>query len=334
MTNEAGKSMRRSIVFATDVLEPLISLSRVAEQAGFDRVWTTEYPGRDAIARALAIALSTDRIGVGTGVAYAFSRPPLAMAALASDVHRLSHERFALGISAGTRGVRRWYGAEFDPPAPRMREYVAALHSLWEQRSVYPVRPRVYLPAFQSVMTRHASAVSDGLLLHPLAALEAHLHARVLPAVAKGSVERTAPLDLVAWQITSIDPDEEAARRRAAAQIAFYFSTPSYAVAVQDTEWASIPARVRDSMAAAGGRPDWDVLGRGIPDSLIDELVLVGRPDDVARRLAAVEDRLGRLGVSELVLQTVGAGLSEDEVVDNCSRIIRAAARGSEGSME
>ncbi|MGH9000604.1 MAG: LLM class flavin-dependent oxidoreductase, partial [Acidimicrobiia bacterium] len=89
--------LRRSLVFATDALEPLSELGRAAEQAGFDRVWTTEYPGRDAVARALAIGLATGRIGIGTGITYAFTRPPLAMAALAADVQRLCGGRFALG---------------------------------------------------------------------------------------------------------------------------------------------------------------------------------------------------------------------------------------------
>ncbi|MGH9281602.1 MAG: LLM class flavin-dependent oxidoreductase, partial [Acidimicrobiales bacterium] len=131
--NDPSTGLRRSLVFATDALEPLVELARAAEEAGFARVWTTEYPGRDAVARALAIALGTQRIGVGTGIAYAFTRAPLAMAGLAADVQRLAGGRFALGLGAGTRGVRRWYGAGFDPPAPRLAAYVEQLEAAWSR---------------------------------------------------------------------------------------------------------------------------------------------------------------------------------------------------------
>jgi len=322
--------MRRGIVFATSLLEPLVELARDAEAAGVDRVWTTEYPGRDAVARALALALTTERLEIGTGVAYAFTRPPLAMAALASDVHRLSGERFSLGISAGTRGVRRWYGAEFDPPAPKMAEYVTAVRERWRDTDTYPAHPPVYLPAFHPVMTRYASTVSDGLLLHPLAAIRTHLRDRVLPAIARGSQDREKPLDIAAWQMTAIDDDEDRARRRAAAQIAFYLSTPSYAVAVEGTPWNDVPERVRTA-AAESGEYDWMMLGALIPEDLVDELAVAGRPADVSRRLDEVADRLGPLGVTELVVQTVGAGQDDQTVAEDCRQIVRSLRATAEG---
>jgi len=106
----------RSVVFATDALEPLVGLAKMAEDAGFDRVWTTEYPGRDAVARALAIALGTGRIGVGTGIAYAFTRAPLAMAGLAGDVQRLAGGRFALGLGAAQHHVLGHAAGQFGAP--------------------------------------------------------------------------------------------------------------------------------------------------------------------------------------------------------------------------
>src|SRR5262249_32706857 len=100
-SNADRAPLRRSIVFATDALDPVIELAQNAEKAGFQRVWTTEYPHRDAVLRALAIALRTKSIGVGTGIAYAFTRLPLAMAAMSADVQRLSGGRFTLGVGAG-----------------------------------------------------------------------------------------------------------------------------------------------------------------------------------------------------------------------------------------
>ncbi|MCW2795695.1 LLM class flavin-dependent oxidoreductase [Nocardioides sp.] len=316
-------SLRRSVVFATEALEPVLELAYQAEVSGFDRVWTTEYVGRDAIARALAIAMRTSTIEVGTGVAYAFTRLPLAMAALASDVQRLSRGRFGLGITPGTKGVRRWFGAEFDPPAPKLVEYIAELRRIWATDPSYGVAPpQVYAPAFNPIMTRHAATVCDGLLLHPLAAGQTHLTERVLPAVARGSVDRTDPATLVAWQVTSIHDDEDVARERARAQLAFYFSTPSYSPVVEGTPWEAEPARIQEAFRASDGDVSWRRIGALLPDDMVDEFALAGTPSSVRERLELLEKRLLSQGVSEIGFQTVGADLSDDEAAENCGLII------------
>jgi alkanesulfonate monooxygenase SsuD/methylene tetrahydromethanopterin reductase-like flavin-dependent oxidoreductase (luciferase family) len=315
---------RRGIVFATAALDPILDLAAHAERAGFDRVWTTEYLHRDAIARALAIAMRTRRIGVGTGVAYAFTRLPLAMAALAADVQRLSSGRFALGLSSGTRGVRRWYGGQFEPPATAIAEYVAAVRTALGDDPDLPKPPRIHAAALNPAMTRTVAATCDGLLLHPLAVGTVHLHERVLPALARGARDRTTPLEVVAWCITSIDPDEDLARQRARAQLAFYLSTPSYRTVAEGTAWEDVPARVREAFDAGGRRPDWSRLAHLVPEELVDELAIVGTPSNVGERAAAMVGRLSPAGVTELVHQTVGVDLDAYALSSNCIQIIEA----------
>lgn len=321
-------TMRRGIVFATEALEPLAGLAQRAEQAGFARVWTTEYLGRDAIARALAIALATERVEVGTGIAYAFTRVPRAMAALASDVQQLSHGRFALGISSGTRGVRRWYGAEFDPPGPRLVAYADAVREAWRTDTELASPPPIFGAALNPVMTRLTARSCDGIVLHPLGRARTHLHERLLPALRRGESEseRGVALELAAWCVTSIDEDPERALERARAQLAFYFSTPSYRTVVEGTEWEDVPARVRAAFDDSGRSAAWRELAPLIPDSLVDELAVWGSPSAVVERVAALERELAEVGVTELVLQTVGSDLTEAEVVDNCDQIIDALA--------
>jgi alkanesulfonate monooxygenase SsuD/methylene tetrahydromethanopterin reductase-like flavin-dependent oxidoreductase (luciferase family) len=315
-----GTAPRRSLVFANDLLEPLPALARAAEQAGFHRVWTTEYVGRDAIARALAIGLATERIEIGTGIAYAFTRPSLAMAALAGDVQRLLGGRFALGLGTGTRGVRRWYGAEFDPPATRFAQYVGELR---EHRTADLA---VYGAGLNPAMIRAVARSSDGLVLHPVAIGRTHLRERVLPAVAAGSAQRAVAgeeLRVATWCVTSIDADEETARSNARRQLAFYFSTPSYKPVLEGTPWAHVADAVQAAFAAARPDVDWRALEHLIPDALVDELTLAGTPDGVAARAAHLQRELAEVGVDELVFQTVGIDLDEDESIDHCQAIIR-----------
>jgi len=321
---DPGRRMRRGIVFATDALEPILDLAAQADRAGFDRVWTTEYLHRDAVARALAIAMRTERIGVGTGIAYAFSRLPLAMAALAADVQRLSGGRFTLGVSSGTRGVRRWYGAEFDPPAPAMAQYVTALREAFARDPALATPPPIHAAVLNPIMTRTVAATCDGALLHPLAVGRVHLERRVMPALRRGAQDRAIPLEVVAWCITSIDPDEELARRRARAQLAFYLSTPSYRTVAEGTAWEEVPALVREAFEGSDRRPEWSRLGEIVPDALVDELTLTGTPESVRDRAAELSARLAAAGVTELVFQTVGVDLGADELTANCTQIIDA----------
>jgi alkanesulfonate monooxygenase SsuD/methylene tetrahydromethanopterin reductase-like flavin-dependent oxidoreductase (luciferase family) len=319
------------LVFATDLLEPLVPLARAAEAAGFARVWTTEYSGRDAVARALAIGLATQTIGVGTGIAYAFARPSLAMAAQAMDVHRLIGARFTLGLGTGTRGVRRWYDAEFDPPATRFAAYVGELRSAWARMSEedWPTPPAVYGAGLNPAMLRAVGRSSDGVVLHPLAIARLHLYERVLPSLEQGRATSSeigpeSPCRVAAWCIASIDEDEEVARSNARRQLAFYLSTPSYKPVLEGGPWLGVADDVRAAFDAAKPDVDWHDLESLIPDDLVDELALTGTGGTVTDKAVMLEAELASAGVDEMVFQTVGVGMGPEATVRNCEAIIRS----------
>ena len=264
--------MRRSIVFSTPAFGPLLDVARAAESAGFHRVWTTETSTRDAIVRAVAIAAATTKIQVGTGIAYAFTRAPLATATMAADAHAASGGQLALGLGTGTRGMRtRRYGIDFDPPGPRFGEYVELVRAAWAARGELAFEGRYYraaVPGFElerdSVeglklygaavnrrMLSEALDACDGVLLHAVTAVPRYLDGTVVPLLRRAA-ERGTAASVALWCITSIDDDAEAARMRAKATLAFYFTTPSYAGVVEGTTWEA-PVRA-DPRRLPGGR--------------------------------------------------------------------------------
>jgi alkanesulfonate monooxygenase SsuD/methylene tetrahydromethanopterin reductase-like flavin-dependent oxidoreductase (luciferase family) len=348
--------MRRALVFATDQLEPLPELARRAEAAGFDRLWTTEYRGRDAVARAIAVALATERIEVGTGIAYAFTRPPLAMAALAGDAQRLARGRFGLGLSAGTKGIRRQYGvADWDRPAPALAEYVAGLRAAFAEDPMLGAPPPIYGAAMNAAMARSVAATCDGALLHAIALTRVHLHERLVPALREGAARRAdieprdvadlrgaanpfraatadadpappcdpaRPLELAAWCVTAVDKDADAARERARVQLAFYLATPSFAPVTAGAAWEDAAAAVRAAFAASGRRAPWRDLAHHVPDAAVDELAIWGTPAEAGRKAAALEAELAPLGVGELVFQPCGAEADAAALVAECEKIL------------
>ncbi len=73
-------------------LRDVPQVARAAEEAGFDAVWTAEAGGDPFLPAALA-AEHTSRMKIGTAVAIAFPRSPMATAYVAWDLAGLSGGR-------------------------------------------------------------------------------------------------------------------------------------------------------------------------------------------------------------------------------------------------
>lgn len=85
--------------------------------------------------------------------------------------------------------------------------------------------------------------------------------------------------------------------------------------------WADAVDAVQAEFRRVGAR--WDDLAALVPDDMVDDLVAAGTPDVVNERLAAMEKRFAAHGATELVLQTVGVGLTDAEVVEHLHRMVR-----------
>jgi alkanesulfonate monooxygenase SsuD/methylene tetrahydromethanopterin reductase-like flavin-dependent oxidoreductase (luciferase family) len=227
--------------------------------------------------------------------------------------------RFALGLGSGTRGVRRWYGAELDPAGPRMADYAERLRDAWEGLDD---PPPIFGAALNPIMARWIRRSCDGVVLHPVAIARHHLDTRLRP-----ELDGDGDFHVAAWCVTSIDADEALARERARRQLAFYFSTPSYRTVAVGTDWEGVPIAVRESFDASERRASWTELAPLVPDAVVDELCLAGTPDGVRARLPELEADLAARGIGELVLQTVGADGTEEEIVANCELIAEELGR-------
>lgn len=334
--------MKRSLVFSTDAFHPLIDVAQRAEAAGFHRLWTTESTYRDALVRAVTLGLHTRRIKVATGIAYAFTRAPLAMAAAVADAHIATGGRFAVGLGAGTRGMRtRRYGIQdFDHPGPRLADYVDLMRATWAapRRLAYDgrfYRADVSLPyggteladlppieVFGSGVNRRMLADSaarcDGVALHPLVSYLPYLDDVAVPALAR--TDGSSPW-LAAWRITAVDRDEERARLRARGNLAFYFTTPSYAPVVAGSRWETAVTEIREAFRAAPGTGMEELAAR-VPDGMVDDFCIAATPDGLEGRVRAVEKELSARGVDELVFQISGTGLSGPEYAAACGALI------------
>ena len=261
---------------------PLASMgaaARSAQQAGFDGMLLTE-GGRTAFTAATAAALAAPELDLSTGVAVAFPRSPMLTAQTAWELQELTGGRFRLGLGTQVRThVVRRYGAEFERPGPRMRDYVGAVKACfaafrgapldhrgefyeltfmtpqWSPGPIDPPDPPVDVAAVNPWMLKMASEVADGIHLHPIAE-PGYIERHVLPQRARGAAAAGRDVGDVALivPVTTIvgDTDEEIARGREAARasLSFYGSTPNYAFVWDEAGFEGTTARIRERQKA------------------------------------------------------------------------------------
>jgi probable F420-dependent oxidoreductase len=143
-------------MFVTDETIAPIELGRAAEEAGFDALFIpehthipasreTERPGGGELPREYwhtfdpfvalsAIAATTSRLRLGTGIALIVERDPIVLAKEAASLDVVSGGRFELGIGAGWNFEEmRNHGTD---PASRfavMRERALAVRTIWTE---------------------------------------------------------------------------------------------------------------------------------------------------------------------------------------------------------
>ena len=295
-----------SLVTSAGGPQELAEAARLAEQAGFASVWATEFYDRSATIALAAMAQATSTIELGSAIAYAFGRTPLVLAAEARDLDELSGGRITIGLGTGTRRMQQdWHGLDGEHPASRMEELVPLLRRLWRLHEgpiehdgrfyhlhVQPTAPPreplrmdtpIYMAGVNARMIEGAGAVADGLVGHPLFTPD-YVRDVARPALARGAKRagRDAPPPIAGYLTTSVGSDREAARRDAAAIIAFNSTVKTY----RATHHSSGFEREAEAIRTAWSEGDFEGMANVVTDAMIDTIALAGTAEEVRERYA------------------------------------------------
>src|SRR5690242_11617981 len=102
-------------------------LARRVERAGFSGMVFTE-TGQTPWMSIAAAATAAPSLTYSTGIAVAFPMSPMIAASLAWELAGNTGGRFRLGLGSQVKAhIERRYGMAFDPPGPRLRDYVLAV---------------------------------------------------------------------------------------------------------------------------------------------------------------------------------------------------------------
>lgn len=303
-------------------LRKVQALASAADAQGFAGLVLTE-AGRTAYLSTAAAALAAPGLSLATGVAVAFPRSPMITAANAWELAEVTDGRFRLGLGTQVRAhVERRYGAAFDPPGPRLREYVLALRAIfrafrgeeklafdgefwqlsllpreWSPGPIEAADPPIDIAAVNPWMLRMAGEVADGVHVHPLNT-PTYLRQTVRPSLAEGAAKAGRDPGELATIVPCFtvagDTDEERSpwREWARMQVAFYGSTPNYAFIFDQVGAEGTTARLREKqkagdLAGMAAVIDDDLLAHFVVEGTWDELgdVIVDRYQGLADRV-------------------------------------------------
>ncbi|MFN8473050.1 MAG: TIGR03617 family F420-dependent LLM class oxidoreductase [Anaerolineae bacterium] len=314
--------MKFDALILMDKLSDVPSHSRLAEELGFDGLWTHETAHNPYFPLVLA-AEHTQRVDLGTAIAVAFPRSPTITAQIAWDLAAQSDGRFILGLGTQVRAhIERRFGVDFEHPVDRLRDYILAMRALWtawqtggrlNYRGKFyrltlmtpffapapienPDIP-VYIAGVNRGLCHLAGELCQGFHVHPFHSPK-YLAEAILPWIEEGAAaagRRAQDVALVApvFVIPEDNPQEiEATREAVRRQIAFYASTPTYKSVLDIHGWGWVSAELGELAI----RQKWDEMSSLISDDMLEVYAVQGRwadlPGMIKRRYGGLVSRV------------------------------------------
>jgi alkanesulfonate monooxygenase SsuD/methylene tetrahydromethanopterin reductase-like flavin-dependent oxidoreductase (luciferase family) len=168
---------------------------------------------------------------------------------------------------------------------------------------------------------RIAAAHADGILGHPFTS-DRYLAGDVLPRVESALADAGRARDgFTVWSgvILCIAEDREVAVREAKQQIAFYGTTPNYRGVFDSYGDGALTDQLRTVFKR--DPKDLDALVAAVPDEAVERYAVAGTADEVADRLAVIEDQ-----VDHVILGGAWYGVRPERLAENLWRSSRHSA--------
>jgi probable F420-dependent oxidoreductase len=269
---------------------------KLAELAdlGYTDIWSAESDGADGFTPLALAAAWEPRLRLGTAIIPAYTRAPACFAQSVASLADAAPGRFAIGIGSSSNViVERWNGVPFVEPYKKVRDVVRFLKDALSGEKVSKaydtfevngfrlgVRPEqtppILVAALREGMLRLAAREADGTIINWLSAEDVTKVAGVVRDAAGGDDK-----EIVARIFVCPSENADAVRAAGKFAIAAYLNVPVYAAF---HEWLGRG----DELA-----PMWDAWKGGdrkaalaaIPDSLVDELIVHGSPEQCRARI-------------------------------------------------
>lgn len=263
------------------------------EDLGYTDVWSSEANGADGFTPLALASVWAPSLRLGSAIVPAFTRGPASLAQCVASLADAAPGRVAFGIGTSSNViVERWNGIAFEEPYKKVRDTVRFLRvaltgeKVSEEYDTFTVKgfklgivperqPRILIAALREGMLRLAGREGDGAIINWLSADDVR---QVVPHVHAGGEDK----EVVARIFVAPTTDTETVRAMGRYAIAAYLTVPVYA---EFHRWLG-----RGELL----QPMWDAWAAGdrkaaleaIPDSLVDELIVHGSPEECREHVA------------------------------------------------
>jgi probable F420-dependent oxidoreductase len=256
---------------------------------GYTDIWSAEAGGHEGLVPLALAAAWTPTLRLGTAILPVYTRGAATLAEATASMCQAAPGRFALGIGCSSPViVENWNAVPFDKPYQRVRDTIRFLRAAlsgekvtaeYETFSVsgfrldiaVPEMPPILVAGLRGGMLRLGGREGDGAITNWLSPADV---AKVAEQVGP---EKELVARIIVLPTTDFDAVRTAGRRMAAA----YLTVPTYA-AFQ--EWLGRGDAIRE-MNERWAKGDRAGALEVVPDTLIDELVVHGSPEECRRRV-------------------------------------------------
>ena len=256
---------------------------------GYTDVWSAEAGSHDGLVPLTLAAAWTPELRLGTAILPVYTRGAATLAGAVASMCQAAPGRFALGIGASSPTiVTNWNAVPFEKPYARVRDTIRFLRSAlagekvtaeYETFSVrgfrldvaVPEMPPILVGALRPQMLRLAGREGDGAITNWCSPDD----------VAKIAEEVGPDREIVCRIMVLPTTDRDALRTVGRRMVAAYMTVPAYA-AFQEWLGRGDAIRGMNERWAAGDRAG---ALEEIPDTLLDELIVHGTPEECRRRV-------------------------------------------------
>jgi probable F420-dependent oxidoreductase len=140
--------------------------AKKVERLGYSALWFAEGLGRESLSLATHLLDQTRTLVIGSGIAVAYSREPIAAANAARALSELFPDRFILGLGVSNAAANERRGVRYEPPVEFMKSYLARMKAAPYMAPAPAADAPVVLGSFLPQMVRLAAEETAGVLTY------------------------------------------------------------------------------------------------------------------------------------------------------------------------
>jgi len=300
-------------LFPTEPLPKMIHLAKLSERLGFSHIWIgdSHLIWREAYVNMAAIALSTSKVKLGTGVTNPLTRHPSVVASAYATLEELAPRRFIIGIGLGdssveTMGMKPARLAYFEKTISEMRALLAGEEVELETGRIHlkhPTKKKVpfYVAASGPKMLELAGKIADGVII--LVGIDPAYLGQAKDRIeggARAAGRSLKNIDLVLWVPCAVS-DRHPAKDAVKAHVARVVAHPQ--PYVLDEKEQKVLEEIRRAYNYYQHMEQKASQAEVIPDWLVDKFAIAGTVSECRAKVKEVR----KSGVDQIAIIPYGA---------------------------